>query len=328
MGALPDYLPGYQSLTNTSERVKFENYWGCKLPTNRGTTAFEMISNIHKGSIKGLYIVGENPVLSFPQPDMVQKALKSLDFLVVQDMFLTETAELATVILPASSFAEKEGSYTNFEGRVQKLNRALMPLCSSRPDWEIIASISSAMGYPMSYSSPSQVMLEIKDLVPLYSEIDIDSINDKNIPIFNRKMNNKELLNLLTDSAITEYGSIINQNQDLPFILITGSSRYHFGFGTRSNRSARLKKYAPDTIVEINEHDAVSKGISDGDLVKISSSSGDISSIAKITDTTSPGLIFMPLAGNSVMSLFNFDICGKASVKTCVVRLERINNGD
>ena len=328
MGSLPDYLPGYQSLNNTSERTKFENYWKCKLPTNKGFTTLEMISNALKGAIKGLYIVGENPALSFPQPGMVQQALQSLDFLVVQDMFLTETAKLATVVLPASSFAENEGSYTNFEGRVQRLNRAIMPVDGSLPDWEIIANLSSAMGYPMTYSSPSQVMLEIKDLVPLYSEINFEAGNVKNHPNISKKFNGNQLSDISHDFTIEEYNTGINPDRDYPFTLITGSSLYGFGSGTRSIRATRLKKYSTGAIVEINKQDADSNGIGDGDQVKISSCSGEITATAKITDTAGPGLAFMPLACNSVMSLFNFDASNKASLKTCAVRLERINNGD
>ncbi|GAG02967.1 unnamed protein product, partial [marine sediment metagenome] len=170
MGALPDFLPGYQSLEDAQARRKFQDRWGCDLPGDKGLTALEMIGRARESGIKGVYVVGENPALSFPQLGVVRGALASLDFLVVQDMFLTETAKLATVVLPAASFAEKEGTFTNFEGRIRRLCKALGPLGDSLPDWEIILELAGKMGYPMSYSSPQQVMSEVEELVPLYQD--------------------------------------------------------------------------------------------------------------------------------------------------------------
>ena len=146
MGALPDFLPGYQSVADTQTRRKFEEYWKVSLPANPGLTAMEIIEQAKEGKIKGLYIVGENPILSFPHSSSVAEALASLNFLVVQDMFLTETARLANVILPAASFAEKEGTFTNFEGRVNRVRKAIEPPGESLPDWEIILLLAEKMG--------------------------------------------------------------------------------------------------------------------------------------------------------------------------------------
>ena len=168
MGALPDFLPGYQDVADAQTRRKFEEHWKVSLPANPGLTAVEIIEQAKEGKIKGLYIVGENPILSFPHSSLVAEALASLDFLVVQDMFLTETARLANVILPAASFAEKEGTFTNFEGRVNRVRKAIEPLGESLPDWEIILRLADKMGSPLPFSSLRQVMDEIEGLVPLY----------------------------------------------------------------------------------------------------------------------------------------------------------------
>ncbi len=324
MGSLPDYLPGYQSFINYSERNRFEDYWKCKLPTDKGFNALEMITQAQKGVIKGIYIVGENPVQSFPQPDLVTQSLESLDFLVVQDMFLTETAKLAKVVLPASSFAEKEGTYTNFEGRAQQLNRALIPLENSKPDWEIITFLSTALGYPMSYSSPSQIMLEIKELVPACNRSCFEG-NDNEETSVTWKEKGGESSKISVDSSIIKNYKKQSNSPDYPFTLITGSSRYHFGIGTRSMRSKRLRKYAPENIIEINQKDADKKGISNGSQVSISSSAGKITATAKISELVSPETVYIPLTCNRVMALFELKNSNLISLKSCCVNLERIN---
>ena len=178
MGTLPDFLPGYQSVGDAQNRKKFEERWGCQLPASVGLTALEMLEQAREGKVKGMFIMGENPVASFPQPTLVKKALASLDFLVVTDMFLTETAKLASVVLPAASFAEKEGTFTNFEGRVQRIQKAIEPVGDSLPDGEIILQLAEMLGSPMPYSSYQQVMEEIEEMVPFYhhlADADLDT---------------------------------------------------------------------------------------------------------------------------------------------------------
>jgi formate dehydrogenase alpha subunit len=172
MGVLPDLLPGYQKLSNYSVKEKFEREWGIKLPGNAGLTVREIIHAAKERKIRGLYIVGDNPVLGYPDKDLVIDALQSLEFLVVQDIFMSETAEMANVVLPAASFAEKDGTFTSIDRRIQRVRKAIEPLGQSRPDWKIIEELSTKVGYPMNYDSPAQIMEEIARLTPIYGGID------------------------------------------------------------------------------------------------------------------------------------------------------------
>lgn len=330
MGTLPDFLPGYQQLDDDGTRKNLENRWGCRLPANQGLMALEMVQQAKEGKIKGMYIVGENPALSFPQPAMVKEALESLDFLVVQDIFLTETAKLAKVVLPALSFAEKEGTFTNFEGRVQKLNKALPPLGNSLPDWQIISKLANTMGYQMPYSSPAEVMNEIKELVPLYQSTNHDSSKSGDSQLTNRRLHDKQTLD--------KYGFLPakhtppqNPSDVYPFTLIAGSTLYHFGTGTRSSRASRLNKFSPEAFLEISKSDAESMGINNNDKVKILSSAGETTAIARITDTVIQGMIFMPISfpASPATALFDFALDSQSktpALKTCSVKIERIES--
>jgi predicted molibdopterin-dependent oxidoreductase YjgC len=331
MGALPDFLPGYQKLDDASARKNFESHWGCRLPDKQGLTAMEMAQQAKAGNIKGMYIAGENPALSFPQPAMVKQALESLDFLVVQDIFLTETAKLAKVVLPASTFAEKEGTFTNFEGRVQKLHKALQPLGNSLPDWEIILKLANTMGYHMPYASPDEVMNEIRELVPLYHILNHGSPKLRGNQLSNRRISDKQAPGKHSRFSPSEYIPSKNSSDGYPFTLIAGSTLYHFGSGTRSSRASRLKKFSPEAFVEICKTDAESIGINNGDRVKVSSTAGDVTAVTIITDTVSQGTLFMPISfpNTPTTTLFDFVLDPRSKIpalKTCSVKIERIES--
>lgn len=333
MGALPDFLPGFQKLDDADIRKKFESHWGCRLPDKQGLTALEMVQHAKEGKIKGMYIVGENPALSFPQPHMVKQALEFLEFLVVQDIFLTETAKLAKVVLPASSFAEKEGTFTNFEGRVQKLNKALQPLDNSLPDYEITLKLSNTMGFPMPYSSANDVMNEIKKMVPQYQNTNHGSLKPGSIQLTNSRTLGKEATDKCSHFSPVEYISLPDPPAGYPFKLIAGSTLYHFGNGTRSSRATRLKKFSPQAFMEISKLDAENIGIKNENMVKISSPAGEVTAVAKIIDTVSQGTVFMPISFPDcpVMLLFDFPLAAqskKPALKTCSVKIERIENND
>jgi formate dehydrogenase alpha subunit len=331
MGVLPNFLPGFQKLDDVSARKNFESRWGCRLPANQGLTALEMLQQANEGNIKGMYIVGENPALSFPQPGMVKQALESLEFLVVQDIFLTETAKLAKVVLPASSFAEKEGTFTNFEGRVQKLNKALQPLGNSLPDWEIVLKLANTMGYPMPYSSANDVMNEIKELVRQYQNTNHGSLKPGSSQLTNRHFLDKQATDKCLRFFPVEHISLPNPPDGYPFTLIAGSTLHHFGSGTRSSRSTRLKKFLPEAFAEIDKSDAESIGVENGDRVKISSPAGEVTAIARITDMVSQGTIFMPISfpDNPVTTLFDFALDPQSktpALKTCSVKIEGVES--
>ena len=342
MGSLPDLLPGYQSLDDFKCRKSFENRWRCNLPTDTGLTALEMIDRARDGGIKGMYIVGENPALSFPQISLVREALESLDFLVVQDMFLTETAKLAKVLLPAASFAEKEGTYTNFEGRIRQLRKAIEPFGNSLPDGEIVLQISDKMGYPMSYSSPRQIMEEIEELVPLYQGVGYASVKTRSqytagfvgIPSFNRRLYSGQSPD---DSEHSHQAERIPQlkssGDEHPFTLLVGTTLYQFGTGSRSLQSSRLKKFCPEAFVELGESDAKRLGINQGDRVKVASPIAEVIVTAKISNTLGQGVIFVPVSfpESPVNGLFDVALdpwTNAPSLKSCQVRLERIDKHD
>ena len=337
MGALPDFLPGYQSVEDSQTRKKFEDLWGANLPSDIGLTALEMIERARAGEIKCMYIVGENPALGFPNPSLVRDALASLDFLVVQDIFLTETAKLATVVLPAASFTEKDGTFTNFEGRVQRVRKAIKLVGESLPDWEIIVKLADKMGHPIKYPSLQKFMDEIEDLVPLYQDIGYAVSEKKSTDRveFESSLSTKRRLykgqfpcgfGRFSPAEKTQLGETTKDGY--PLTLLTGTILFHFGDGSRSSRSPRLSKFSPHAYVEICEVDAEHLGIEDGTEVRIISPIGEVTAAARITDTLPAGTLFMPSSfpDTPVNQLFDIalDPRSKApSLKACKVRLER-----
>jgi formate dehydrogenase alpha subunit len=338
MGALPGFLPGYQIISDAQNRKKFEARWNTRLPEHAGLSALEMMEAAGKGMVKGMFIMGENPVTNFPQPALVQKALSSLEFLIATDMFMTETAGLASVVLPAAGFAEKEGTFTNFEGRVQQLRKAIEPAGDSLPDGEIIIQLSRAMGTPLPYTSPLQVTEEIEEMVPFYHRAaysDAEAVAFEPGEMEGDSPGTRRLYNGLFPSGFGRFTSVDyippkdGATPEFPLTLLVGSSRYHFGAGTRSSRSARLKRFAPEAFLEINPADAADAGINDGDKVKITSARGELTTSARLSNTLPPGVLYMPISFPStpVYGLFsnNIDHQAKApALKSCAVKLERM----
>jgi predicted molibdopterin-dependent oxidoreductase YjgC len=341
MGTLPMFLPGYQSVVDDQARMKFEESWGVSSPPESGLTALEMMQQAQKGKIKGMYIVGENPALSFPNSRLVTEILASVDFLVVQDMFLTETAKLANVVLPAASFAEKDGTFTNFEGRVQKVQKAIAPLGESLPDWEIILRLADKIGVPMPYSSPQQVMDEIVDTCQLATYTSYEG-NGRAEP---------EAQNLYRaeSSSHTGVGRIHGghfptgfarfcpvpyipppkSKKGYPFTLLTGGMPNHFGTGSRSSRSMRLKRFSPEAYVEICESDAKRLAITEGEKVKVISPVGEVTTTARIANTLPQRMLFMPVSypETPVNGLFDIVLNPETkapSLKACSVKIERL----
>jgi len=331
MGTLPKFLPGYQSVTDAQARGRFEERWGASLPAEPGLTTLEIMEQVKKGKIKGMYIVGENPVLSLPNSRLITEILTSLNFLVVQDMFLTETAKLANVVLPAASFAEKEGTFTNFEGRVNKVRKAIKPIGESLPDWEIILRLADKMGSPMPYSSLRDVMSEIEELVPSYEDYTDSERQDELAYGETGRTYGRQLLKGFARFSPIKYTPQAGQRKsDYPFTLLTGTTLYHFGTGSRSFRSLRLKKFSPEAFVEICETDARKLAITDGERVKVISSVGEVTTTVKITDTLREGMLFMPVSFPEAPVNELFDIVlnpetKSPSLKACSVKLEKIS---
>jgi predicted molibdopterin-dependent oxidoreductase YjgC len=177
LGALPNVYPGYQSVEDPELQAKFESAWGRKLSGQKGLTVVEIMHAIEEGKIRALYIMGENPALSDPNLNRTRKALEKVDFLVSQDIFLSETAEYADVVLPTVCFAEKDGTFTNTERRVQRVRKAVAPPGKARVDWEIICDVATKMGYPMSYEGADKIMDEIATVTPIYGGMSFERID-------------------------------------------------------------------------------------------------------------------------------------------------------
>jgi formate dehydrogenase alpha subunit len=286
MGALPNVLPGYQAVTNDEARHKFEAAWTCKIKDKPGTPVTEMIEAALRGEIKAMYIVGENPALSEPYTAHARKALQKLDFLAVQDIFPTETAVLADVILPAAAFAEKDGTYTSTERR----------------DWQIISMLADRMGYPFPYHNTREINQEMTALTPIYGGMQFERLenyglqwpcrdaDDPGTPVLHV---GKFTRGLGKFHAIEYKPPAESVSEDYPLTLTTGRILEHYHTGSMTRRTRVLNKLQPNGSVDIHPDDALKLGIMEGDLVSIASERGKIETPAHVTDKTSPGLAFM-----------------------------------
>ncbi len=302
MGALPVVYPGYQRVDNPAVREKFEKAWGKSLSEKPGLTITEMFQAAFEGQLKGLYVMGENPMLSEPDLNHAREALSKLEFLIVQDIFFTETAQLADVILPAASFAEKDGTFTNTERRVQRVRKALDPPGEAKQDWEIIAEISKRMGYPMDYSSTAEIMNEIAQLTPIYGGIHYERLNRRGLqwpcpdakhpgtPILHRRQftRGRGKFHVVHDRPPAELPT-----SAYPILLTTGRILQHWHTGSMSHRSNVLETLVPEGHVEINPVDANRLGIMEGDEISLNSRRGSVQTKVKKTHRVRPGQAFM-----------------------------------
>jgi formate dehydrogenase alpha subunit len=333
MGLLPDFLPAFNNVTDAKARGKFEALWNVTLPTRPGLTALEMVEQAKLGKIKCLYIVGEDPVFSFPGSRTVRDALASLEFLVVQDLFLTETAQLANVLLPAASFAEKDGSFTNFEGKTNRIRKAIKPVGESRSDGEIILDIADRMKNPFSYSCFEDVVGEIEGAVPGYEGYS-DSIRhyqaDDDVTGA-RQLQGGQMLRGFARFWPVEYQAPFEiEYKDYPFVLLTGSAFPHIGTGTRSLRAPRLREFSSSGFVEVSAADAKRLALQNGDKVKVSSRAGEITVPVRISNDLSQGILFIPSTFPEIPVNELFEITMDLQSKTptskvCHVRIERID---
>jgi formate dehydrogenase alpha subunit len=337
MGSLPDFLPGYQSIDDGPARSNFEGRWSSSLPNSAGLSALEMMEQAQAGRLKGMLIVGENPAASFPHPPpRVSKALDSLELLAVADMFLTETAQLADVVLPSASFAEKEGTFTNFEGRTQPLRKAIEPVGESLPDWKIILRLAREIGPPMPYSSLQDVINEIEELVPFYEPFaaemekeDVDWAGLESESVRTSRLYKGPFpsgFGRLSPAQYTPPTDI--PGNGYPLTLLSGSVLPHFGSGTRSLRAWRLREFSPASWLEIGGDDAKRLRFSDGDQVRVTSPTGELTTTIRVTDSLPSGLLFMPISfpESPVSGLFEIKLDPRSrapSLKSCPVRLER-----
>jgi formate dehydrogenase major subunit len=336
MGGLPNLYPAYQQVANEDARKKFETAWKSVLSPKPGLTLVEIMNAAGKGDVKALYIMGENPLLSDPDLHHVQESLKKLDLLIVQDIFMTETAHVADVVLPSASFAEKDGTFTNTERRVQRIRKIINPPGEAKPDWEIIAGISTSMGYPMNYSSAKEVFEEISKDTPSYAGISYGRIEKEGIqwPCPTEEHNGTKFLHkdkftrgLGLFHAVEYIPPAEVTDKEYPFILSTGRVLYHYHTGTMTRRSHGPSELCPESLVELNPADATKFGISDAQMIKVTSRRGSVTAKTRITEKSPQGTIFMNFhfAEAAVNLLTNpvLDPIGKIpEYKVCAVKLE------
>lgn len=306
MGGLPDVFSGYQKITDETMREKFCKAWNVeKLPDTVGLTVTTVPDAILEGKVRGLYLMGENPLISDPDAHHIRAALEKIDFLVVQDIFLTETAQLAHVVLPGASFAEKDGTFTNTERRVQRVRRAVESTGKSRQDWEIISDIANRSGYRFDYHSPEDIAREISSLTPSYGGITYERL-DKGFglqwpcpaqdhpgtPILHKEGNftrgkGKFFPIEYAPPAETE-------DEAYPLTLTTGRTYFQYHTRTMTGRTSTLDRELPESFVEINPADAKKYNVRDYSMVRISSRRGSITVRAQVTEGIRENTLFVP----------------------------------
>lgn len=344
MGALPNYFTGYQKVTDIDARKRFETHWQTPLSGDVGITATHMMHEISKGKIKALYVMGENPVLSDPDQAHVLRALSQIDFLVVQDLFLTETAELAHVVLPAAAFVEKRGHFTNTERRVQRLEQALQPPGEALADWKIIQAIANAMGADWNYPSEEAIWQEINLLTPQYRGISWQrlSADDKGqlpqgiqwpcpdethpgTPIMHQSQFTRGL-GLFTPVAYRMPAEM--PCSDYPLTLSTGRLLEQFHTGTLTRKTPGLELLGSPKVM-ISVYDAEQLGINNGDKIKLSTRRGEIEIDAFVTKRAQVGVLFLPFhfveAAANKLTINALDpVANIPEFKVCAVKAEKV----
>jgi formate dehydrogenase alpha subunit len=343
MGALPNVFSGYQSVTNEALRAKFEKAWKmAKLPPKPGLTVTEMLDSALEGKVKAMFIMGENPMISDPNLNHVGKALKALDFLVVQDIFLTETAELADIVLPATSFAEKDGTFTSTERLVQMVRKAIEPLGESRVDWQIICDLAKAIGSEgFEYSSAAEIMDEIASLTPSYGGVSYDRLLSGGLhwPCPSKEHPGTPYLHKEKFTRANGKGKFFGiefkepaelPDEEYPLILSTGRTYFHFHTGTMTRKTELLNREIPTGYVEIASEDAKRLNIRNGEFVSVQSRRGEIKIKALVTDKVPTGIIFIPFhfaecAANALTNPALDPVAKIPEFKVCAVRMEKAN---
>lgn len=339
VGGLPNVYTAYQPVTTPENKAKFEAAWGvANLSTVPGLTLVEMMNEAHAGKVKAMYIMGENPVMSDPNQQHVIDALETLQFLVVQDIFLTDTAVHADVVLPAPAFLEKEGTVTNTERRVQMMHKVLSPPGEVRDDWWITTEIARRMGADWKYNSSEEIFEEIRKVTPSYAGITYERAENELIqwpcptaehPGTQYLHRDKFSRGLGLFSAIDYTPPAEETDKEYPLVLTTGRLLEHFHSGTMTRNSRLLDLMVPEGFVEINPNDAENYNITDGEVISVSTRRGSIRIKAKVTTKSKPNVVFIPFhfyeACANRLTIDCLDpICKIPEYKVCSCRIEKI----
>jgi formate dehydrogenase alpha subunit len=350
MACLPNFYPGYQKIVDEATQTKFSEAWGSTGSTKVGLTVVEMLNAAEDGDIKAMFILGENPMMTDPDVNHVRKCLQSLDLLVVQEIFMSETAELADVVLPGVSFAEKDGTFTNTERRVQRVRKVIEPIGNARPDWQVICDlakrIQARLGTDTSkakfagwdYPHPSEIMAEMNALAPIYGGITYDRIDEVGLqwPCPNTDHPGTQFLHKGKFSrGLGKFNGVEWQpakempDKKYPLLLTTGRVLYHWHGGTMTRRSTGLNAIYPEALVEINPVDADKLGVADGDMVRVASRRGEVVAKAEVVDRPDPGVVFMTFhfheAAANLLTIAALDPVAKIpEYKVAAVKVEKV----
>ncbi len=307
MGPLPDNFPGYQDIADDEIRAKFEEAWDCEISGEYGYYTTQMFLAADDDDIRGMYIIGENAALSEPGVNHAEEILRDLDFLVVQDLFVTETAEYADVVLPACSFVEKTGTFTNTDRTVQMVNKVMEPKGDSRPDWKILQDLANRMGRNWDYTDTAEIMREVKSVTPLYGGVSHERIREEGglqWPCWDD--DHPGTPRLYAEEFNTENGKANLQavgysepaetpDETYPLSLTTGRVLYQYHTGTMTHREEGIMQYTPSDFIELHPETADAAGIESGDMVTVESRRGEIVVPAQITDRVGPDTVFIPI---------------------------------
>jgi formate dehydrogenase alpha subunit len=340
MGGLPNVFPGYQPVADEATRQKFAAGWGVPLESlapKPGLTVTEITRGALEGRIKAIYIMGENPMLSDPNLSHVAEALDKVEFLLCQDIFLNETAQRADAVLPAASFAEKAGTFTNTERRAQLVRPALEPPGAARADWQIILDLANRLGADWHYDSPADIFAEMATLTPQYAGMSHARLEQSGLqwpcptadhpgtPVLHvgKFTRGRGLFAPLDFREPTEL-----PDDEYPFLLSTGRILFHWHGGTMSRRSAGLDAIAPQAEAEIHPDDAARLGIADGDLLRVTSRRGCVVAAARVTPRSAPGMVFMTFHyAEAAVNLLTIDAVDPTAkipeYKVCAVNVEK-----
>ncbi|HEX5347471.1 MAG TPA: formate dehydrogenase subunit alpha [Pseudonocardiaceae bacterium] len=345
VGLIPMFYPDYQKADSAEVRARFEQAWGVSgLDPANGLTVTEIIGSALKGGVRGMYMLGENPFLSDPNINKVRKALSALDFLVVQDIFLTETAEFADVVLPASSYLEKDGTFTNTDRRVQLGRRVLEPPGEARVDWEIVQDLAQRLGLAWHYSGPREVFDELVSLMPNYANLTYDNLggtgklypnadpehSDGTVVLFDERFNTDDGLAHLVPAQWLPAKEL--PNAEYPLVLNTGRLLEHWHTGSMTRRSYALDTIAPEAEVYVHPKDAADRGLAHGEMVRVRSRRGEIELRLKVSHREALGNCFIPFhfreAAANVLTIDEIDPYGKIpEFKFCAVQIEPLGPG-
>jgi formate dehydrogenase alpha subunit len=323
MGAHSEFLPGYRKVSEEGARREFEEIWGKEIPAQPGYSYGEMFDRILEGRIKALYVFGEDPFITLPNLERLKSGLRQLEFLAVQDSFMTEIGRYAHVILPGVTFAEKEGTFTSMERRVQRVRQAIAPVGEARSDGSILCELSARMGYPMQYETPGAVMDEITRLVPSYAGMTYSELEKGGIqwPL-NHGGQKKRFFPV-------EFKAPLEQPDDhYPLWIIPRGFHYHYGIGTTSKRAGGLAKVYEDSCIQIHPDDATRSGLKDGDSVKLLSPRGSIETLCRVSTDVPEGVAyyagsFFPVPINDLL-ISDRDLVGhNPGYKVFVGRVEK-----